>query len=140
MSIHGRIESKSSMSFLVPGPGTYNANVKITRPSVLTPNLSSSQRGQRDNNLGTDSPGPGAYEEHNVIGANAPKITLKPRLERSVSSESPGPGHYRPNDALTKPSLLGPSFRATPHAIDSLRRISIMTGSTTSNKHHKSNM
>ena len=47
-------------------------------------------------------PGPGSYNPYLPLGEEAPKYSLKPRLNIKFRSKSPGPSNYYPNFRATQ--------------------------------------
>lgn len=74
----------------VPGPGTYDNKSKGDQRGAK---FGKDQRGKEGpgNKL---SPGPGAYNQYDFVGKEAPKITMVPRRIHTSHVSSPGPGTY----------------------------------------------
>ena len=43
------------------------------------------------------NPGPGAYDQHSMIGRESPMISIKGKQEINIRSNIPGPGSYNAN-------------------------------------------
>ena len=84
-----------------PPPGTYNISSIFDKNSngPLLRGLANDQHSiRRVSNL----PGPGSYDPYLPLGENAPKYSIKPRLNISLRSKSPGPSNYYPNFRATQ--------------------------------------
>jgi hypothetical protein len=84
-----------------PPPGSYNINSifdKISNGPILRGLANEQHSFRRVSNL----PGPGSYNPYLPLGENAPKYSLKPRLEMQIRSKSPGPSCYYPNFRATQ--------------------------------------
>jgi hypothetical protein len=87
-----------------PGPGGYDAKTSLTKDRVVSHKISSSvshgeglvSKSQRD------LPGPGSYQNENVIGKGGPHYSIKGKSKEKVGNGNPGPGNYDPSSSLTK--------------------------------------
>ena len=96
-----RPELLNSVGRHSPPPDSYRINSifdKIPAGPILRGHINGTHSFRRVSNL----PGPGSYSPYEPLGENAPKYSIKPRIEMQVRSKSPGPSNYYPNFRTTQ--------------------------------------
>jgi Sperm-tail PG-rich repeat len=69
-----------------PGPGTYDANEKGVKSSLIGYRLGTSTRDQSTSKSNKAwVPGPGSYEQGNLIGRDAPSISIRGKTSMSIA-------------------------------------------------------
>jgi Sperm-tail PG-rich repeat len=84
-----------------PPPGSYNIQSIFDKGSngpLLRGQVNDEHSVKRVRNL----PGPGSYDPYLPLGQNAPKFSLRPRINLKIRSKSPGPSNYYPNFKTTQ--------------------------------------
>ena len=77
-----------------PGPATYSASDVLTKTSSQQVTISHAERGEPQNKMQKDLPGPADYEDQtSTFGQTQNAPTMVSRHEERLNS-NPGPGQY----------------------------------------------